>query len=162
MGAVSRSPIGMQIGASTPQSALGSVAAEIEQLGYGELWVAEVYFQPGGFASSAVALAATDHIPVGLGVAAASVRHPTVMAMESAALADAYGHRFIAGLGHGSPGWVRQMGLWPESPLGLLREATTMTRGHSGGSARRRFRHRRGAAGDVQPRQLSEDVDHRR
>jgi alkanesulfonate monooxygenase SsuD/methylene tetrahydromethanopterin reductase-like flavin-dependent oxidoreductase (luciferase family) len=48
--------------------------------------------------------------------------------MEFATLGEAFPGRFMAGLGHGSPGWVRQMGLTPRSPLGLLREATESTR----------------------------------
>ncbi len=120
--------IGIQIGASTAPSELGAVAAEAERLGYDEIWLAEDYFQLGGFASSAIALAATERIPVGLGVVAAAARHPAVTAMEVATLAESFGNRFMAGLGHGSPGWIRQMGLEPESPMGLLREATSTIR----------------------------------
>ena len=64
----------------------------------------------------------------GLGVVAAAARHPAVAAMEFATLADAYPRRFMAGLGHGSPGWVRQMGLQVASPLRSLREVTGAVR----------------------------------
>jgi 5,10-methylenetetrahydromethanopterin reductase len=117
-------PVGIQVGASTSPPELGEVVAEAEQLGYGEVWLAEDYFELGGIASVAIALAATDEIRVGLGVVAAAARHPAVTAMEFATLAGAYPGRFMAGLGHGSPGWVRQMGLQAASPLRSLREAT--------------------------------------
>lgn len=104
------------------------MAAEAERLGYGEIWLAEDYFDLGGIASVAGALAATERIPIGLGVVAASARHPAATAMEFATLAGAYPGRFMAGLGHGSPGWVRQMGLQAASPMSLLREATTAVR----------------------------------
>ena len=120
--------LGIQIGASTSPVDLPQVVRQAEELGYGELWLAEDYFQLGGIASAAIALAATNTIPVGLGVVAGVVRHPAVTAMEFATLAGTYPGRFMAGLGHGSPPWVRQMGLTPRSPLGSLREVTAAIR----------------------------------
>jgi len=119
------SRVGIQIGATTPAAQLGSVAATAEGLGYAEAWLAEDYFEHGGIASVAAALAATDRMPIGLGVVAAPVRHPAVTAMEFATLAGVYPGRLMAGIGHGAPGWMDQMGLRPASPLGLLREAAT-------------------------------------
>ena len=116
--------VGIQIGASTPPAELRFVAAEAERLGFGEIWLAEDYFELGGVASVATALAATEEIPIGLGVVAAAARHPAATAMEFATLGGVYPGRFMAGLGHGAPGWVGQMGLQPASPLRLLREAT--------------------------------------
>jgi 5,10-methylenetetrahydromethanopterin reductase len=121
--------VGIQVGASTSPATLGPVVAEAERLGYGEIWLAEDYFELGGIASAAMALAATEEIRIGLGVVAAAARHPAVTAMEFATLAAAYPGRFMAGLGHGSPGWVRQMGLQAASPLRSLREATGAVRG---------------------------------
>lgn len=120
--------LGIQIGASTPPPQLADVARRAENMGYCEMWFAENYFELGGIATVGAALAATESIPVGLGVLAARVRHPAVTAMELATLAGAYPDRFMAGLGHGAPGWMRQMGLEPDSPMGLLREATTAIR----------------------------------
>jgi alkanesulfonate monooxygenase SsuD/methylene tetrahydromethanopterin reductase-like flavin-dependent oxidoreductase (luciferase family) len=104
-------------------------------MGYGEIWLAEDYFELGGIASAATALAATESIPVGLGVVAAPVRHPAVAAMEFATLGGTYPGRFMAGLGHGAPDWVRQMGLSPDSPMRLLREATEAIRRLLNGAA---------------------------
>ncbi len=126
---MSRNVIGMQIGATTDPAELNSVVAEAERLGYGEVWLAEDYFDLGGVASVAMALQATDEIPIGLGVVAAPARHPAVTAMEFATLGAAFPGRFMAGIGHGAPGWVRQMGLQPASPMGLLREAAEAIRG---------------------------------
>lgn len=125
--------LGIQIGASTSPADLPDAVREAEDLGYGEVWLAEDYFQLGGIASAATALAATDTIPVGLGVVAGVVRHPAVTAMEFATLAGTYPGRFMAGLGHGSPPWVRQMGLTPRSPIRSLREATETIRMLLGG-----------------------------
>ena len=120
--------VGIQIGASTPPSELGGIAAEAEALGYGEIWLAEDYFELGGIASAGIALAATERIPVGLGIVAGVVRHPAVTAMEFATLGRAYPGRFLGGIGHGVPGWVRQMGIEPASPMRALREAVASTR----------------------------------
>ena len=120
--------IGMQIGATTAASELHSVIPEAERLGYGEVWLAEDYFDLGGVASAAMALGASDEVPIGLGVVAAPARHPAVTAMEFATLGVAFPGRFMAGIGHGAPGWVRQMGLQSTSPMGLLREATESIR----------------------------------
>jgi alkanesulfonate monooxygenase SsuD/methylene tetrahydromethanopterin reductase-like flavin-dependent oxidoreductase (luciferase family) len=128
-----RPVVGIQIGATTSPSEIGNVVAEAERLGYCEIWLAEDYFDLGGIASVATALAATVDIPLGLGVVAAPARHPAVTAMEFATLAGAYPGRFMAGLGHGAPGWVRQMGLQPASPIALLREATEAVRRLLGG-----------------------------
>ncbi len=124
----SRTTVGIQIGASTPPQELAKIAALAEELGYGEIWLAEDYFELGGIASVAIALGATESIPIGLGVVAAAARHPAVTAMEFATLAGAHPGRLMAGLGHGSPGWVDQMGLRVDSPIGLLREVTTAVR----------------------------------
>jgi alkanesulfonate monooxygenase SsuD/methylene tetrahydromethanopterin reductase-like flavin-dependent oxidoreductase (luciferase family) len=120
--------LGIQIGASTAPADLPDAVRQAERLGYGELWLAEDYFQLGGIASAAIALGITKTIPVGLGVVAGVVRHPGVTAMEFATLAGTYPGRFMAGLGHGSLPWIRQMGLTPGSPLRSLREVTTAIR----------------------------------
>jgi alkanesulfonate monooxygenase SsuD/methylene tetrahydromethanopterin reductase-like flavin-dependent oxidoreductase (luciferase family) len=120
---VNRHAIGVQIGATTSPAELSAVVAEAERLGYGEIWLAEDYFDLGGIASAATALGATDNVPIGLGVVAAPARHPAATAMEFATLGGVHPGRFMAGVGHGAPEWVRQMGLLPASPLTLLRES---------------------------------------
>jgi alkanesulfonate monooxygenase SsuD/methylene tetrahydromethanopterin reductase-like flavin-dependent oxidoreductase (luciferase family) len=116
--------IGIQIAATTPPERLLEVAREVEELGYASVWLAEDYFQLGGIASVSAVLAATNTIPVGLGVLSARVRHPAVTAMELATLSSLHPGRFIAGLGHGVPYWTGQMGLRPDSLVRSLREAT--------------------------------------
>jgi alkanesulfonate monooxygenase SsuD/methylene tetrahydromethanopterin reductase-like flavin-dependent oxidoreductase (luciferase family) len=121
---MTRHSVGIQVGATTSPRDLGAIVAEAEELDFGEVWLAEDYFELGGIASAAIALAATEEIRIGLGVVAAAARHPAVTAMEFATLGDAYPGRFMAGVGHGAPGWVRQMGIEASSPLTSLREAT--------------------------------------
>ena len=120
--------IGVQVGATTPPSRLRETVAAAERLGYAEAWLAEDYFELGGITSVTAALAATSSIPVGLGVLSARVRHPAVTAMELSTLAGMYPGRFMAGLGHGAPVWMEQMGLRPKSLIRSLREATSSIR----------------------------------
>ena len=117
--------VGVQVAATTPPSQLAEVAAEAERLGYGEIWLAEDYFELGGIASVATVLGETREVPVGLGVLASRVRHPAVTAMELATLSAFHPGRFMAGLGHGVPSWMAQMGLRPKSFIRSMREAAT-------------------------------------
>lgn len=121
----STAPVGLVLGSEIPPHRIAEVAAQGERGGFAELWLAEDYFMTGGIAGAALALAATDHIPVGLGVVSAVARHPALLAMEVATLAHAHPGRVRPALGLGVPGWLDQMGLRPPSPLRAVREATT-------------------------------------
>ena len=119
------SRLGAFIATSTPPEEIGPLAARIEQLGFGEVWVAEDYFCYGGFTAALAALNATRHIRVGLGVLASVARHPAVTAMEIATIARMHPGRFLPGIGHGVPAWTDQMAATAKSPLSALREAIT-------------------------------------
>lgn len=121
-------PLSVLILTSTPPEEIGATAALIEQLGFGQLWVAEDYFFHGGFTAAAAALQATTSIPVGLGIIGAVARHPAVTAMEVASLARTYPGRFSVGIGHGLPAWMEQMGLRSRRPLATLEECVTGVR----------------------------------
>jgi alkanesulfonate monooxygenase SsuD/methylene tetrahydromethanopterin reductase-like flavin-dependent oxidoreductase (luciferase family) len=114
--------LGVQLGSSLPPGELPGFAARCEHLGFRQVWIAEDYFSYGGIAAAATVLAATERTIVGIGVLASAVRHPAVAAMEFAQLAQAFPGRVIAGIGHGAPGWMRQMGLKQRSPLTALEE----------------------------------------
>jgi len=103
-------------------------ARRAEELGFGELWFSEDCFFAGAFAGLAAALAATDDVPVGLGVASAVTRHPALLAMECATLSRLHPGRFRPGVGLGVPYWLQQMGLMPRSPLGAVRECVDSLR----------------------------------
>ncbi|MCU4745770.1 MULTISPECIES: LLM class flavin-dependent oxidoreductase [Streptomyces] len=93
-----------------------------EELGFAEVWVVEDCFFRGGFTQAAVALAVTERIRVGIGILPAVLRNPALTAMEAATLAQLYPGRPVLGVGHGMPGWMRQVGAYPASPLGALGE----------------------------------------
>ncbi|GAB3569218.1 LLM class flavin-dependent oxidoreductase [Amycolatopsis endophytica] len=123
-----RSRLGVLLGSTTPPEQIGKHAAAVESAGFGELWLPEDYFFLGGVAGAALALGATSHIPVGIGVVSSVVRHPALLAMEIGTLARAYPGRLLPGIGHGVPGWTAQMGLTQQSPMSALRETLTGVR----------------------------------
>src|SRR5262249_17731267 len=93
-----------------------------------ELWVWEDCFFAGGIAASATALAVTQRIAVGLGIMPAVFRNPVASAMEIATLARLHPGRFIAGLGHGMPSWMEQVGALPAKPVRALEEVPLTVR----------------------------------
>lgn len=120
--------IGLLLGSTTPPEDIARLAREVEERGFGELWIPEDYFFLGGIAASAIALGATERIPVGIAVVSSMVRHPALLAMEAATLARAYPGRFKPGVGHGVPAWTAQMALTVKSPMSALRETLTGVR----------------------------------
>jgi len=114
--------IGLVLGSQNAPEDIAALARLGESSGFDELWIAEDYFFTGGIACAAAALAATERIPVGLGVVSAMVRHPAVLAMECSSLARMFPGRFRPGIGLGLPSWVQQMGLYPRSQLTAVRE----------------------------------------
>lgn len=120
--------LGVIFSADRPPEALSRFAIAAEDAGLDELWVWEDCFLTGGIASSATALAATERITVGLGVMPAVFRNPVAAAMEIATLARLHPGRFVAGLGHGVPAWMDQIGALPAKPLRALEETAIAVR----------------------------------
>jgi 5,10-methylenetetrahydromethanopterin reductase len=116
-----------------PPERIVRTARRAEQLGFGELWFSEDCFFAGAFSGIAATLAATQHLPVGLGVASAVTRHPALLAMECATVSRLHPGRFWPGVGLGVPFWLRQMGLMPGSPLRAVRECVESLRRLVGG-----------------------------
>jgi alkanesulfonate monooxygenase SsuD/methylene tetrahydromethanopterin reductase-like flavin-dependent oxidoreductase (luciferase family) len=109
------------LAAAVRPNALADAARRVEALGFAELWIPEDYYETGAFSAAAIALGATERLPVGIGVASLLTRHPAVLAMEIATLADAFPGRLLAGFGTGLMQSIDDMGLRPTSPLGAVR-----------------------------------------
>lgn len=120
--------VGLVLGSSVGPERLQGTALDAEVMGFDELWLAEDFFFTGGVSAASMALAATKRISVGLGVVSALVRHPALLAMELATMDRAFPGRLQPGIGLGVPGWLRQMGLEPDSPMGVMRECVTTVR----------------------------------
>jgi probable F420-dependent oxidoreductase len=76
-----------------------AAAGEIESLGYGTLWIGESPRSKEALVHSAILLEATERLMVATGIANIWARDATASANGGNALAEAYGGRFILGLG---------------------------------------------------------------
>ncbi len=120
--------IGVMFRREQPPERLAGYARRVEAAGLDELWVVEDCFFTGGIAQAATALAATERITVGLGIAPAVARNAAFMAMEIATLGRMHPGRFHGGIGHGVAAWMDQVGARPASWLGALEETTSAVR----------------------------------
>ena len=120
--------IGVMFRRERRPGSLADWAHSVERAGFDELWVVEDLAFMGGISQAAVALDSTARLRVGLGVAPAMVRTATYLAMELATLAEMYPERLHAGIGHGVPGWMEQVGARPASWLQALTETTSVVR----------------------------------
>ena len=114
--------VGVMLPRDLPAHLFRTYAQRAETLGFDELWVVEDCFFRGGIAQAAAALAMTERIRLGIGILPAAVRNAAFTAMEAATLAELFPGRVDIGIGHGMPGWMRQVGAWPASPLTMLGE----------------------------------------
>ncbi|GAA2335241.1 LLM class flavin-dependent oxidoreductase [Dactylosporangium salmoneum] len=133
--------IGVMLPRDLPADQVLTYARSAERLGFDELWVVEDLGFRGGVAQAGAVLAATSRVVVGIGIMPAGARNAAFAAMELATLAQLFPGRLIAGIGHGMPDWMRQVGARPASPLTLLREhavaVRTLLRGEPGPAAGR-------------------------
>jgi alkanesulfonate monooxygenase SsuD/methylene tetrahydromethanopterin reductase-like flavin-dependent oxidoreductase (luciferase family) len=115
--------IGFKLDARPPEDVI-PLARAAEEAGFDELWVCEDLGLAGGVAQAAAALAVTSRLRVGLGIAPAAVRNAAYLAMEFSSLSRASRNRFHAGIGHGMPSWLEQVGQHPDSLMTCLQEVT--------------------------------------
>ena len=113
---------------TSPPESLPALARAAEHHGFEQLWVWEDCFKHSGIASAAVALGATEHLTVGIGLMPAPLRTVALTAMELTTLARIYPNRLIGGVGHGVQPWMAQAGVKVASPMTLLAEYATALR----------------------------------
>ena len=87
-----------------------------------ELWLWEDCFKESSVAAAGAALAWTERVRVGIGLAPVPLRNVALMAMELATLHRLFPGRLLPGIGHGVQDWMGQVGARAASPLTLLRE----------------------------------------
>lgn len=120
--------VGVSLPRNLPANRLVDFAVTAERLGFDELWIVEDCFYRGGIAQAAVALATTTTIHVGIGILPAAARNAAFATLEANTLAELFPGRTTIGIGHGMPGWMRQVGAWPASPLTMLEETISAMR----------------------------------
>ncbi|WP_433261703.1 TIGR03620 family F420-dependent LLM class oxidoreductase [Actinosynnema sp. CS-041913] len=81
---------------------------EIEELGFSALWAGELFGRE-ALTQAALLLAATSRMTIATGVANVYGRDPVTMAQGQRTLLEAYGDRFVLGLGISHPWFVEQV-----------------------------------------------------
>jgi 5,10-methylenetetrahydromethanopterin reductase len=97
----SGAPLRLSLGVLADRSVAAAVAQArlADELGFGEVWVAEVNHGRAAFTLAATIAAATSRLDVAIGIVNPFWRHPSVIAMEAAALDEASGGRLRLGIG---------------------------------------------------------------
>lgn len=99
----------------------GHLAQKIERLGYNALWFPH---QTGRevFSFASYLLSQTERLAIGTGVAIAFAYEPIVTASAARTLSEAFGDRFILGLGVSNKQYNAQRGFGYERPVTFMRE----------------------------------------
>jgi alkanesulfonate monooxygenase SsuD/methylene tetrahydromethanopterin reductase-like flavin-dependent oxidoreductase (luciferase family) len=105
-----------------PPENLREAVTAAETAGVEELWIFEDCFRQSAYAVAGAALAWTERLRIGVGIAPLPLRNVAVSAMEIATLERMFPGRLLPGLGHGVQAWMSQVGAKHASPLTLLRE----------------------------------------
>lgn len=105
-----------------PPAHFRDVVADAEAAGLPELWLWEDCFREAAFSSAAAALAWTEKLRVGIGIAPMPLRNVAMTAMEIATIEGLFPGRLVPGVGHGVLSWMGQVGERASSPLTLMRE----------------------------------------
>jgi 5,10-methylenetetrahydromethanopterin reductase len=91
--------LGLSLSNETPIRDTVALACQAEQLGLSEVWLPESGHGRGLFTVAAAVAAATRRISIGIGIVNPFWRHPSVIAMEAAALDELSQGRVMLGLG---------------------------------------------------------------
>lgn len=125
---MSNARIGFMFDRDRAPEELAGFAAGLEEAGADDLWVVEDLGWGGSVGAAGIALAATERLRIGIGIAPAPLRNPALLAMEWATLARVYPGRLVGGLGHGVPEWMRKVGAEPVGKLAMLEETISVVR----------------------------------
>ena len=100
MGDIDLGPVGIWTAMldQVPSARAAEFAAEIEELGYGAIWIPEAVGRD-PFVMATLLLAGTSSIPVATGIANIYARDAMTMANAQRTVAEAFADRFLLGLG---------------------------------------------------------------
>jgi 5,10-methylenetetrahydromethanopterin reductase len=121
--------IGLRLhGGMAPRRCI-ELARAAEAHGLASVWFAENPFHRGVLPAASACAALTQRIGIGIGVVNPYNRHPSLIAMEFAALDELAGGRALLGIGSGIHGAAARMGFADNRPLSAVRDAIHIVRG---------------------------------
>ena len=126
---------GLAIWLDRPLDAICDLAVTAEDAGFSDVWLPDHYFLRDVYAAQALIAARTTTVRLATGIAAIQLRHPALIASAAATIAECSGGRAVIGIGPGGHEFPSQFAMRPKSPLTMLREAVTIIRQLSSGSA---------------------------
>src|ERR1700730_692054 len=91
--------LGMSLSNEGPIADTLAIAVHAEELGFSEVWLPESGHGRGGVTVAASVAAVTSRITLGIGIVNPFWRHPSLIAMEAAALDEVSGGRLNLGVG---------------------------------------------------------------
>jgi probable F420-dependent oxidoreductase len=103
-----------------PAPDLRRAVAEIEQMGFGTIWLGEAAARE-PFAAAAIILAATQRVTVATGIANIYARDATAMMNGARTLAEGWPDRFVLGIGVSHLPLVEARGHQYEQPVSAMR-----------------------------------------
>ena len=106
--------------ANLPAADLRRAVAEIEEMGFGTIWLGEAGARE-PFAAAAIILAATKRVMVATGIANIYARDATAMMNGARTLAEAWPNRFVLGVGVSHLTMVEARGHQYERPVTAMR-----------------------------------------
>jgi probable F420-dependent oxidoreductase len=104
-----------------PAAVEREAVAEIEELGYGALWLSEAHTNKESLSHAAIILAASSRITVATGIANIWVRDATAMTAGANGIAEAFPGRFVLGIGVSHPPQLAPRGLEYRRPVAQMR-----------------------------------------
>jgi 5,10-methylenetetrahydromethanopterin reductase len=125
---VSLPRLGVRLHGGMAPAACIELAMAAERSGFAAIWFAENPFQRGVLPAVSACLVKTARITIGIGVFNPYNRHPTLIAMEMAALDELAPGRTRLGIGSGIGRQIQRMGLDYGRPLGAVRDAIAIVR----------------------------------
>ncbi|MDE3102660.1 MAG: LLM class flavin-dependent oxidoreductase [Chloroflexota bacterium] len=123
----SRHELGLLVLPERPVPELVARARRAEALGYDTVWVADEKFYRDPWVVLAAVALATERVRIGTGVTEPYARHPALLAMAAATLAELAPGRVVLGLGAGGPGFP-PMGVERRRPTRAIPEAVSIVR----------------------------------
>jgi len=106
---------------SVPAQRARTAMVEIEELGYGAVWIGEAPTTKEAFTHAGLLLAASKRILVATGIANIWVRDATAMNAAANTLGEAYPNRFVLGVGASHAAAVEFRGHTYAKPLSAMR-----------------------------------------